>query len=137
MKPFTFYIASSLENHAAVRELADRLIAAGHYHTYDWTKHGSVQAGGEAVWRAVAQDETNGVVDADVVIVLLPGRRGTHVEFGIALGRVYSDWPADKIIIVGSDEALLEAGRTCIFYHHPSVQRAPDVAAALALLGVA
>ena len=78
------YIASKLENYLQVQALRDALIAAGHTITYDWTLHGSVQGQGEARLREVAAAERNGVLQAELVIVLLPGGRGTHIELGMA-----------------------------------------------------
>ena len=74
-----FYIASKLENAEQVSKVASVLKAAGHEHTYDWTKHGSVKGEGENRLREVMQNEFFGVRDADMVIILMPGGRGTHV----------------------------------------------------------
>jgi nucleoside 2-deoxyribosyltransferase len=81
-----FYIASGLDNFGLVRQVAETLKAAGWTHTYDWTKHGSVAGLGEQAFVDCAKNEVEGVIAADVVIALLPGGRGTHVELGIALG---------------------------------------------------
>ena len=89
-----FYIAGKLENADNVRRVRDALVAAGHVITYDWTVHGNVRiADDEAVTLAdveriydVAQAEIDGVLDAEVVVAMLPGGRGTHVEIGIGIG---------------------------------------------------
>lgn len=112
-----FYIATALERAADHKFIKEALIAAGHEITYDWTTHGSVQDKPHT-WCDVAQNEINGVIDADVVIVLLPGGRGTHTELGIALGN------ATPIIIVG--DQVDATGRTCIFYHDTTVRRVSD-----------
>ena len=110
-----FYIASALENHASVSLAATMLKNAGHTHTYDWTEHGSVQRDGDARIAEVAANEIAGVWAADVVIVLLPGGRGTHTELGVAIG-------AGKQVHVHGP--MLDAsGRTCAFYHAPNVTR--------------
>jgi hypothetical protein len=112
------YIASKLENFANVQCLRDCLRSAGHQITYDWTVHGPVYASGLARVREVAEAETLGVLNADLVIVLWPGGRGTHVEFGIALGA------SIPIIFVSGDERHHQATtETCAFYHHPRVTR--------------
>jgi nucleoside 2-deoxyribosyltransferase len=97
------YIATSLDNVAQHNKLRDSLDAR-HELTYDWTAHGSVQHLGEDVIRSVAYKEARGVSDADLVVILLPGGRGTHVELGIAIGaevpvyiynfRAYPKWCA-------------------------------------------
>jgi nucleoside 2-deoxyribosyltransferase len=60
----------------------------------------------------------NGVRKSDIVIVLLPGGRGTHVELGAALAlekRVY--------IWAETDELFLYDERTCVFYWNSRVTR--------------
>ncbi len=112
-----FYIASGLENFDNVRSLAARLKSLGHEQTYDWTKHGSVQ-NSPALWPEVSQAEVNGVLAADLVIVLLPGARGTHAELGLAIANTQYK-PATRIFVAGRDPNE----RTCVFYHHPFVTR--------------
>lgn len=109
-----FYIASRLENAETVRRVAAVLIAAGHKQTYDWTTHGSVQREGEKRITEVAQDETEGVKAADLVIVLLPGGRGTHVELGIAIG-----FNKSILLCAANKDLFMQDERTCAFYHHP------------------
>lgn len=111
-----FYIASKLENAAQVCELRDLLTAAGWQITYDWTVHGSVR--GPAVGcanpiRDVAQAETDAVTAAEVFIMLLPGGRGAHVEFGIAIASVYDVklWSPQPDVDFGFTEAC------SAFYH--------------------
>jgi len=67
-----FYIASSLKNIENVRQVAESFKARGFQHTYDWTTH----------WPR----KISGVLAADVVIVMIPAGKGSHVELGIALG---------------------------------------------------
>lgn len=114
-----FYIASKLENAEAVSRVARALKAAGHIHTYDWTVHGSVQDKGEQRIREVAEAEKQGVLDADVVIVILPGGRGTHAELGIALGAGNKE-----IVICAADNSLFLANTsTCAFYWNMGIHR--------------
>ncbi len=111
------YIASRLENAAQVRALRDALAPHGVHLTYDWTTHGSVQRAGVARMREVAQQETAGVRHARVLVALLPGGRGTHVEIGIALGLLI------PVLLVGEQPGPYD----CAFYHHPLVERvAPE-----------
>lgn len=113
-----YYIATKLENHEQHNEVRDLLNAAGHSITYDWTHHGPVYSHGLERVAEVALLETQGVLDADFVVVLWPGGRGTHVELGMALA-------AKKPVIfispfTGHHEASPD---TCAFYHHPFVYR--------------
>lgn len=113
-----FYIASKLENAENVIRIANVLKARGWIHTYDWTKHGSVQKEGEQRIKEVAQNEIRGVKNADIVIVLLPGGRGTHAELGAAN---VLDIP---VFIHASDDSLfLQDGNTCAFYWNSNVTR--------------
>jgi hypothetical protein len=110
------YIASRLENAAAVRELRDELAKHDVVLTYDWTEHGSVQNEGAERMRDVAHAEASGVEEADLVIVLLPGGRGTHVEIGIAIGA------GVDILLVGEQQS---EGHDCAFYNHDACFRVP------------
>lgn len=117
-----FYIATKLENFAKHNDLSKALQELGHSVTYDWTGHGPVFGSGVERIMEVAQLETNGVTDADAVIVLWPGGRGTHVEMGIAIGTgkpvlFYSDVPEHH-------GAFAE---TCAFYWHPLVTRCQSI----------
>lgn len=117
------YIASRLENAAAVRELRDELAKRDVALTYDWTAHGSVQGQGAERMREVAHAEAKGVEDADLVIVLLPGGRGTHVEIGIAIGN------GVDILLVGEQEPNVQGAHDCAFYNHDHSFRVPAGAA--------
>lgn len=110
-----FYVASRLENADVVRDVRDKMLKEGHALTYDWTIAGSVR-GDLAKLREVAEAETRGVAEADILILLLPGGRGAHVELGIALG-------CKKPVVIWSEDLMpLGAGKeTSAFYHHPLV----------------
>lgn len=109
-----FYIATRLERHADHNIVRDGLLALGHEITYDWTTHGPVWTRGKQVIADTAVAERQGVESADVVVTLLPGGRGTHVELGIAMGK-------RRIIVLHStDPNVFEATpETCAFYHLP------------------
>lgn len=111
-----YYIATGLANHVAHNELRDSLTALGHEITYDWTSHGPVWSNDVEVIQQTAIAERDGVAAADVVIALLPGGRGTHVEIGVAIG---SRIP---VIIHAADDSTFGAKpETCAFYHAPDV----------------
>jgi len=111
-----FYIASKLENHEQVRNLADLLTFSGWEHTYDWTVHGSVKETDVETLKSVGQIEYGGVKNADVVIVLTPQGRGTHVELGIALA-------LNKVIYIchENDKYFQCDDNTSAFYWLPNV----------------
>lgn len=131
-----YYIATSLENIAAAQRLHVVLQAAGHLPTYDWTTHGRVyRDDAEAHQNKTAMErcanvELRGVINADVVIVLLPGGRGTHVELGAALSnRFHFNHP--RIFIAGIDAAwpVLSGAQSddvpspCAFHYAPDVEQ--------------
>jgi nucleoside 2-deoxyribosyltransferase len=106
-----YYIASSLENAEQVKRLIWLLKSWGWQVTYDWTKHGSVQAEGREVIKETAKKELAGVKEADLVIILLPGGRGTHIEMGAALAL------GKPVILYAEDNTVLEqTKRICSFY---------------------
>lgn len=112
------YIATGLERAAEHNVVRDALIKMGHSLSYDWTVHGSVKGEGHDRLEQVAGLELAGVMDADVVIVLLPGGRGTHTELGAALAA------GRPVFIHAEDEGVFEFDeRTCVFYRHKNVRR--------------
>lgn len=114
-----FYVATSLSRAAEQNRVRDALVAMGHTITYDWSAHGSVQADGPERCGEVAAAEIGGVANADFVVVLLPGGRGTHAELGAALlgscRRVF--------VHAANDELFMADERTCAFYHHPKARK--------------
>lgn len=134
------YVASALENIGYIREVMGAFRRKGHEITYDWTEHGSVQESEPDVICDVAGKEVAGIAAADVVLVVLPGGRGTHIELGIAVGLSIAG-SAKQIIVaeerksLGEIAGFIPAGnkdfgaapyyeRTCAFYHYsPTVLR--------------
>ena len=112
-----FYIATSLSRTADHHIVREALFAEGHQITYDWTAHGdSPKYISTQLLRDIAVTEVDAVLKADVLIVLLPGGGGTHVEMGVALA-------AQKPIIIHSEQEdpFLLGKQTKSFYHHPLV----------------
>lgn len=102
-----FYLASGLENKENVQYVRDRLLEAGHIHTYDWTKNS--RATTEDALRSIGTAERDAVFDSDVVIVLLPGGKGTHTELGMAIG-------LEKKIYIYASEKLDPTTATTFYY---------------------
>ena len=110
-----FYIASTLENAEMVRWFAGKLKSWGWQQTYDWTVHGPVQG---PLLAETAEKELSGVKEADIVFVLFPAKRGTHVELGAAIAL------EKKVVLwAQSEKDLILDGRTCAFYHSGLVTR--------------
>lgn len=111
-----YYIATSLRRADHNKRVQKGLTPYGYEITYDWTKHGSVKHVSRERLQDVAIQEVNAVLEADIIIVLLPGGLGTHTEFGIALGL------GKKVIIHAEDQSFFDIGdKTVAFYHHPNL----------------
>lgn len=115
-----YYVASGVPNAARVNEVAEVLNARGFTRTYDWTQHGSVADAPADYKRHVAATEAGAVMDAELVVLLLPGRFGTHAELGAAIASC-----ANKRILLWSESSDPFDGTRdfCVFYHHPAVER--------------
>lgn len=109
-----FYIASGLQNKEMVQFVSKRLREQGFIHTYDWTQNERAATFEEL--REIGQKEKNAVLESDFLIVLLPGGKGTHIEFGIALGH------GKKIYIYAPDNSADNFETTSTFYHLPEVE---------------
>ena len=115
-----FYVASSFRNIVNVRYVAQILESKGYINTYDWTQNASARDAGTVTLgdlRSVGQHERDAVTGADVVVILLPGGKGTHVELGmaIALGR--------RTILHPPDEVINNFETNSTFYHLPELEK--------------
>lgn len=89
-----FYIAASLADRAAAEQLAGALVMRGHAITYLWWEQrdlrtifadaSPLQAAAALAARSNAEIES--IRRADLLVAILPGGVGTHVEIGVALG---------------------------------------------------
>jgi len=71
-----FYAASSFKNIEAVRYISKQLIDRGYIQTYDWTRNERASTFKDL--KEIGQKEKAAVMEADVVIVLLPAGKGSH-----------------------------------------------------------
>ncbi|MBD2870644.1 nucleoside 2-deoxyribosyltransferase [Paenibacillus arenilitoris] len=110
-----FYIASSLRNEDNVRVVAEVLKSRDFIQTYDWTKHSKVDSISKL--REIGQEELAGVLEADIVIVMMPAGKGSHVELGIALGT------KKKIYLYSPTHDINDFGTTSTFYHLDEVEQ--------------
>jgi len=95
------YIASSLLNRDRVQALRDHLAReCGVELTYDWSVHGYVE--GEAARSEIAGLEAEGVCRAECVLLVMPGRNGSHFEVGMAFALQI------PIVVLAEDESLLQ-----------------------------
>ena len=111
--PKRFYVSSRKDRGKHADALAHALIAQGWKRTFEWTDLGDASPESHA---ATAEAELQGVREADVLIVLLPGGFGTHVEIGAALAL------EKKVVLHSPDQKTLETPYRCVFHYHPSVK---------------
>lgn len=110
------YIATSYNRAAEHNRLRDLLAEHGHTLTYDWTPHGPFVDSADVI--ATGSAELRGVLDAEVLVVLLPGGPGTHLELGVGLG-VYMP----IILHHETGEPFDFAPTACPFYVLPGIER--------------
>src|SRR5262249_46847856 len=82
--------------------------------TFAWTAEAAFD---RAHYSETAVAELAGVKDADVLIVLLPGGYGTHVEIGAALAL------EKRVVMHAPDKVTLDTPYPCVFHYHPNVTR--------------
>lgn len=134
MKRRHYYIATAFTNaemHSEVRDEITKRTRGECRLTYDWTRHDESNATVEMMQK-IAVEEIRGVQAADFLVVLLPGRLGTHAEIGAALS-------AGKTVLIhdGTDERVTEWAPdkySCIFYQHPNVRVFRNLEAMISLV---
>ncbi|KAA0561789.1 group-specific protein [Bacillus sp. CH30_1T] len=109
-----FYVASSFHNIKQVRDVSERLKRKGYIHTYDWTQNSRASTVEEL--KKIGEKEKQAIIDSDVILVLLPGGKGSHVELGIALGL------NKRVILYSPHNELSDFALTTTFYHLPEVE---------------
>jgi nucleoside 2-deoxyribosyltransferase len=108
--PKRFYLATRVDLSERASALLEALKEQGWERTFAWT--GEIDPDRYA---ETALKEIEGVRAADVVIALLPGGRGTHVEIGAALGL------GKPVILHAPDRETLTKPYPCVFHYHPGV----------------
>ena len=109
-----FYVASSFQNKKVVNEVSLLLKQLGWHHTYNWTQSERVTSL-EALQK-IGMLEKQAIANSDVVVVILPGGKGSHIELGLAIA-----W-GKKIFLYSPDLEALNMQTTSTFYHLPGVQ---------------
>ena len=124
-----FYLSTRMDRSEEGARISRALKARGWECTFDWT---SLQDSESTDLSMLAQTEIEGIRQADVVVVFLPGGFGTHAEIGaaIALGK--------PVILHSPSQAVLETPYPCVFHYHPKVRlivsKEVDVESVLAAL---
>ncbi|MGB8131905.1 MAG: nucleoside 2-deoxyribosyltransferase [Candidatus Angelobacter sp.] len=125
----TFYLATRIDRAAQAEKLLEGLKSRGWERTFTWTRE---EIARPEEYPELAVAELAGVREADVLIVLLPGGRGTHVEIGAALAL------GKPVILHAPDQKTLDTPYPCVFHYHPGVtlliSEVVDVGAVLAFM---
>jgi nucleoside 2-deoxyribosyltransferase len=122
-----FFLSTRKDRSAEADALSAGLKVRGWERTFAWTGEDGESSVGNA---AIAVAELKGVREADVLVVLLPGGYGTHVEIGAALAL------GKPVILHARDRKILETPYPCVFHYHPAVKilisEVPDIDVILA-----
>jgi nucleoside 2-deoxyribosyltransferase len=110
--PSRFYLSTRKDRSGQAAVLLEALKATGWERTLDWTDQNDSGPDGYA---DTALAEIAAVREADVLVVLLPGGFGTHVEIGAALAL------GKPVILHAPDRKTLDTPYPCIFHYHPGV----------------
>lgn len=108
-----YYIASSFLNKEIVNEIINQLDDKGFTNTYNWTLND--KASNETELKNIGQAEFEAVKKSEVLIVILPGEKGTHIEMGIALGC------GIQVVIAYFDDNILDINNSATFYYLDNV----------------
>lgn len=107
-----FYLSTRKDRITDANAVRDALKQLGWTQTFDWgASEASKQGHAE-----IALAEIEGVRDADILIVLMPGGFGTHVEIGAALAL------GKPVILHAANEEVLQTPYPCPFHYHPNVK---------------
>ena len=111
--PKRFYLATRKDRAGEADAISAALKTHGWERTLTWTSQDGQRPAQHA---KVAQDELEAVRNADVLIVMLPAGRGTHIETGIALAM-------EKLVIIHApSREILDDPYPCPFHYLPGVK---------------
>lgn len=111
-----FYIGSGFKNCELVNYYSKVLEENGWTHTYNWTKNINHEATAQELIE-YSELEKKGIIDSDVVIILLPAGRGTHIELGMALAL------NKRIFLCSAVKEEFSIENTVNFYQLPDIIR--------------
>lgn len=109
-----FYIGSGLKNYKLVNYYAKILKENGLEETYNWVKNIKNDITKKDLEK-YAKEETQAIVNSDIIIILLPAGRGTHVELGMALTI------NKKIFLCSETNEEFNIKNTVAFYELPNI----------------
>lgn len=109
-----FYVGSGMKNCELVNYYAKLLKEKGWEQTHDWVKNVSDDISRDDMIR-YASLESQGIIDSDVVIILLPAGRGAHIELGMAMAL------NKKIFLCSTTKEEFSIENTVAFYELPKI----------------
>ena len=109
-----FYIGSGMKNCELVNYYAKILKENDWKQTYNWVENINEDVSIEDM-TVYAKLESQGIIDADVVIILLPAGRGAHIELGMALAL------NKKIFLCSAKKEEFSIENTVAFYGLPNI----------------
>lgn len=109
-----FYVGSGMKNAKLVEYYQEKLKEAGWEQTYNWVKNINNDIDIDEI-REYAKLEQEGVINSDVVIILLPAGRGAHIELGMSLAL------NKKTFLCSLTEDEFSIENTVAFYELPNV----------------
>lgn len=109
-----FYVGSGMKNCELVNYYAKILKENGWNQTYNWVENVNADVSIEDMTE-YAKLESKGIVDSDVVVILLPAGRGAHIELGMALAL------NKKIFLCSATKDEFSIENTVAFYGLPSI----------------
>lgn len=131
-----FYVATSLSGADRAREVRDLMTRRGRTITFDWMDAPALHPedprvspddetlpdGSVEDLALRASDDARGVYEADLVVAIMPGGIGTHVELGIALGRKLGRASSGPVVVLWIPPGVtVDDPYPCVFHHHPSL----------------
>lgn len=111
-----FYVGSGMKNCELVNYYAKILKENGWSQTYNWVENVNADVSIEDMTE-YAKLESKGIVDSDVVVVLLPAGRGAYIELGMALAL------NKKIFLCSATKDEFSIENTVNFYQLPNIAR--------------
>lgn len=109
-----FYVGSGMKNCELVNYYAKILKENGWNQTYNWVENVNADVSIEDMTE-YAKLESKGIVDSDVVVILLPAGRGAHIELGMALAL------NKKVFLCSAAKDEFSIENTVAFYGLPDI----------------
>lgn len=109
-----FYVGSGMKNCELVNYYAKILKENGWNQTYNWVENVNADVSIEDMTE-YAKLESKGIVDSDVVVILLPAGRGAHIELGMALAL------NKKVFLCSATKDEFSIENTVAFYGLPNI----------------